>query len=959
MCGAALPPKAPEGLCPKCLLAGVAAPTETGSGNPPRFQPPPSREALELAFPQLEILELIGQGGMGAVFKARQPKLNRFVALKILPESLGRDPKFAERFSREGQLLARLNHPNVVTIHDFGQAGGFFYLLMEFVDGVNLRQAMRAGRFTAAQALGIVPKICEALQYAHDEGVLHRDIKPENILLDTKGRVKLADFGIAKFIGDVEAADLAASNAAPDAAAVPPQLTSASAALGTPNYMAPEQREHPTEVDHRADIYSLGVVFYEMLTGELPQGKFAVPSAKTPLDPRVDEVVLRALEHERERRQQSAGEIKTQVETIASSSSDSRREAAQTSGLPPRFLKVCTSTLSTPEQLATLEGQFFQFRTRGQLILDDRHLTHSRAGTNTVIPLAAIRDLSIGHYPRTMNPVGLDLISVIYEEDGQRKQLLLSPMEGFFGLPATWNARVVEWFHAIRDAIIAATGHVPGNTPAERLGVPSGSKMIYAFLLIPFLFPLLLGGLALRQLMAVHPDGGSGGLLQTPLAQLLIIFVLSSGAIAALGGSWVLRQRRKTVNAVTGRAPGNTPAERLSVPHGFKAIFAVLLAALNGLIGWLWWEGTKLYLDFFVSVENLANPNVHNWRKPLQALLVEHQLWVVFGLTLASGGLLSFLIIRRVRLAANRASSVSTPVAPNQGASGLRFGVLLMILLPFAAFVSIWVLSRFEAGMAPPMPVIMEPAPAQPPPMEPPRIAPNAGVISKVRTEKGKATIEAQLDRQQELRVFVGEESLGWSVPAPKAGGAVTLVVEASNQIRLADGSLGVGLIMQSGGSTTFVAMTPGGPVPFGELEFRENRNITDEGGTYTFADIRKADGTLVPVSVKVRNKSAASAAAPKARATGAQAGRDLLAALQSDLAALRVSHVEQHPDVKALRARIAAVEASLAKGEETSLAQLRGELAAMSQTYGEQHPRIKELRARIAALERFGKSVK
>ena len=199
-CGGPIPAEAPQGLCPKCLLLQVSIPTEAGQGASAKSAPP-THEELAAAFPQLEILELIGQGGMGFVFKARQPKLDRLVALKILPQSLAADPAFAERFTREGRVLARLNHPNIVTVHDFGQADGFFYLLMEFVDGVNLRQAMQAGRFTPEQALAIVPKICEALQFAHDEGILHRDIKPENILLDTKGRVKIADFGIAKLVG--------------------------------------------------------------------------------------------------------------------------------------------------------------------------------------------------------------------------------------------------------------------------------------------------------------------------------------------------------------------------------------------------------------------------------------------------------------------------------------------------------------------------------------------------------------------------------------------------------------------------------------------------------------------------------------------------------------------------------------------------------------------------------------
>src|SRR5688572_15561605 len=144
-CGAAIPAEAPQGLCPNCLLSQASIPTEQGQGPPSN---PPSREELAAAFPPLEILELIGQGGMGFVFKARQPKLDRFVALKILPQSLAADPAFAERFTREARALAALNHPNIVTIHDFGEAGGFYFLLMEFVDGVNLRQAMKADRFT-------------------------------------------------------------------------------------------------------------------------------------------------------------------------------------------------------------------------------------------------------------------------------------------------------------------------------------------------------------------------------------------------------------------------------------------------------------------------------------------------------------------------------------------------------------------------------------------------------------------------------------------------------------------------------------------------------------------------------------------------------------------------------------------------------------------------------------------
>jgi hypothetical protein len=259
----------------------------------------PSLEEVAQAFPDLEVEELIGRGGMSAVFRARQPRLNRVVALKVLPKSLAAIPGFAERFTREGQVLARLSHPHIVTVHDFGERDGFWFLIMEHVDGVNLRQAMRAGRFTPEQALEVIPAICDALQFAHGQGVLHRDIKPENILLDAKGGIKIADFGIAKILGEETEGGML--------------LTQSGAKLGTAPYMAPEQIEKPASVDHRADIYSLGVVFYEMLTGELPLGRFAAPSELSGVGGGMDVVVLRALEKERARRQQSAEEFKTQV----------------------------------------------------------------------------------------------------------------------------------------------------------------------------------------------------------------------------------------------------------------------------------------------------------------------------------------------------------------------------------------------------------------------------------------------------------------------------------------------------------------------------------------------------------------------------------------------------------------------------------------------------------------------
>ncbi len=315
-------------------MAETETPHDAQSTKPER----PDFGAVQAAFPQLDILELIGIGGMGVVYKARQKSLNRTVALKLLAPHRKTEPGFSERFTREAQALAALNHPNIVTVHDFGQAGEFFYLLMEFVDGVNLRQAINNERFTPEQALAIVPPICDALQFAHDRGIVHRDIKPENLLLDKDGRVKVADFGIARILDQPEGATENPESPPPLA----PGLTGDSK-LGTPRYMAPEQSEHPEQVDHRADIYSLGVVFYEMLTGEAPGGRLDPPSSRVAVDVRLDEVVMRALADSPELRWQTAADLRTQVETIVSEKASASpppltpiaAEQADLSSVPP------------------------------------------------------------------------------------------------------------------------------------------------------------------------------------------------------------------------------------------------------------------------------------------------------------------------------------------------------------------------------------------------------------------------------------------------------------------------------------------------------------------------------------------------------------------------------------------------------------------------------------------------
>ena len=296
-------------VCPACLLQ-VGFESDANENNVDATAGPDeaslneedSPEAVQSLFPGLEILERIGQGGMGIVYKARQKHLGRLVALKLLRAKCSGDPSLAERFTREARALAKLSHPNIVGVHDFGQAGDRPYLIMEYVDGVNLRSMLASKSLDPIAAMAMVPAICEALQFAHEEGVVHRDIKPENILVDRRGRVRIADFGLARLM--TRSKDEWT-------------LTGTRQVMGTPHYMAPEQIERPQDVDHRADIYSLGVVIYEMLTGELPIGRFELPSHKIDVDIRFDDIVLRTLEKEPLRRYQHVTEVQTAVENIA------------------------------------------------------------------------------------------------------------------------------------------------------------------------------------------------------------------------------------------------------------------------------------------------------------------------------------------------------------------------------------------------------------------------------------------------------------------------------------------------------------------------------------------------------------------------------------------------------------------------------------------------------------------
>lgn len=326
-------PAAPDlhGLDPGELLArGLGSVHPSGGAG---AWEPPTPEELGRMLPQYRIESLLGRGGMGAVYKALQRVLERTVAIKLLPAEIAADEAFVARFQREAQTLARLQHPRIVTIHDFGETTeGHLYFVMEHIDGTDLRRVLRGPGLAPEQALVVVGQLCDALQAAHREGIVHRDLKPENVLITRDGDVKLADFGLAR----------------PPADAGAPTLTQTDLIMGTPDYMSPEQHLGARQADHRSDIYALGVMLYEMLTGRRPRGVFDPPSSSMrglQVDVRIDEVVLKALQEEPARRYQQAGEMKSDVERIRTTPLPSVPKANKAGRWPRPWFKAALAAV--------------------------------------------------------------------------------------------------------------------------------------------------------------------------------------------------------------------------------------------------------------------------------------------------------------------------------------------------------------------------------------------------------------------------------------------------------------------------------------------------------------------------------------------------------------------------------------------------------------------------------------
>ncbi|MFT5466056.1 MAG: serine/threonine protein kinase [Verrucomicrobiales bacterium] len=265
---------------------------------------PPEPSDLDRVLEGFEVEALIGRGRMGAVYRASQLSLGRQVAVKILPPTFNGRIQFAERFRREAHTMAALTHSNIVHIYDFGRTDpdGWFYLVMELIEGRDLSQLIGAGEIDTETAIRVVCEICEALEHAHHLGYVHRDIKSANIFVTRDGHVKVGDFGLAKLFSEATE---------PELASIQLDLTLSGSAVGTFDYIAPEiLRGEAADGDHRADIYSVGVLFYEMLTGDRPRGWFAPPSKKISLDPGVDRIVLRSMAEDPNERFGSAEEMR-------------------------------------------------------------------------------------------------------------------------------------------------------------------------------------------------------------------------------------------------------------------------------------------------------------------------------------------------------------------------------------------------------------------------------------------------------------------------------------------------------------------------------------------------------------------------------------------------------------------------------------------------------------------------
>ncbi|RBP45286.1 serine/threonine protein kinase [Roseimicrobium gellanilyticum] len=601
------------------LLTGEA---ETQPVAPPAAAPAP--EELAPHFPQLDILECLGRGGMGVVYKARQKSLKRFVALKLLAPERVQDPAFAARFAREAEALAALNHPHIVTVHDFGQAGTFFYLLMEYVDGVNLRQAMRGGKFTPEQALAVVPPICEALQYAHEHGIVHRDIKPENLLLDKSGRVKIADFGIAKML-DTPADEVLPGDSQP---------------AGTPQYMSPEQREQPQRADHRADIYSLGVVLYEMLTGELPSRGIEPPSRKVQVDVRLDEIVLRALDRSPELRWQTAEDLRTQIMTLGKGNPQPAPAPGVAGAVAAGVASIPPTVPPMPRQQQTVPLQRSTYPRVGAALV----LASLLVPFLLMISLVTVRTVSFQSSEATFHISG--------STDHSHSGFHVTPPEARMGDRVSSAPWVVLMFPLLGVGFLFEVGSIITGTllgwshlAVQRRRGPPFERMVSGKF-AALVWPCLMGAV-----VAIFAALLVGAVIGTRAGTLLLALAASIATVW-----WILHTTNRWLHSGTPtvRPPSLPGAGSASITESRRSWkLDLLLPVLAGLLtlafAALWLFLVKYYIDFHVKPVGYG----------LGRSFVDGAPGIIVALTLISGGVIVLLLRLKMRASAGPAERTS------------------------------------------------------------------------------------------------------------------------------------------------------------------------------------------------------------------------------------------------------------------------------------------------------------